>query len=140
MQDLYCALLNGAILFPWSLKVEGLSHLADWLISERITVYHSAATVFRHFVRILSGKEQFPFLRIVRLGSEQVYWKDVNLFKKHFSNQCIFVNALSSSETKTIRQYVLDRESPLGHVIPVGYPVNDMDVWHSRRIPQRTTV
>ena len=128
MQDLYCALLNGAILFPWSLKVEGLSHLADWLISERITVYHSAATVFRHFVRILSGKEQFPFLRIVRLGSEQVYWKDVNLFKKHFSNQCIFVNALSSSETKTIRQYVLDRESPLGHVIPVGYPVNDMDV------------
>ena len=57
-----------------------------------------------------------------------MYWKDVNLFKKHFSNQCIFVNALSSSETKTIRQYVLDRESPLGHVIPVGYPVNDMDV------------
>ena len=128
MQDIYCALLNGAILFPWSLKIEGLSHLAEWLISERITVYHSAATVFRHFVRTLSGNDQFPFLRIVRLGSEQVSWKDVNLFKKHFSNQCFFVNALSSSETKTIRQYVLNRESHLGDVVPVGYPVEDMDV------------
>ena len=128
MQDLYCALLNGAILFPWSLKVEGLSHLADWLISERITVYHSAATVFRHFVRPLSGKKQFPFLRIVWLGSEQVYWKMSTYSKSISSNQCIFVNALSSSETKTIRQYVLYCESSLGHVIPVGYPVNDMDV------------
>ena len=128
MQDLYCALLNGATLYPWSLKSDGLTGIADWLIGERMTVYHSAATVFRHFVRNLSGEEEFPQLRIVRLGSEQVSWKDVESFRKHFSRDCVFVNALSSSETKTIRQYVLSKDSQITGMVPVGYPVEDMDV------------
>ena len=128
MQDLYCALLNGATLYPWSLKSDGLAGIADWLIGERMTVYHSAATVFRYFVRNLSGEEEFPQLRIVRLGSEQVSWKDVELFRKHFSRDSVFVNALSSSETKTIRQYVLSKDSQITGMVPVGYPVEDMDV------------
>ena len=93
-----------------------------------MTVYHSAATVFRYFVRNLSGEEEFPQLRIVRLGSEQVSWKDVELFRKHFSRDSVFVNALSSSETKTIRQYVLSKDSQITGMVPVGYPVEDMDV------------
>jgi amino acid adenylation domain-containing protein len=129
MQDLYCALLNGATLYPWSLKSDGLTGIADWLIREGMTVYHSAATVFRYFVRHLSGGEEFPRLRIVRLGSEHVSWKDVELFRKHFSMDCVFVNALSSSETKTVRQYVLSADSPIPGMVPVGYPVEDMDVF-----------
>jgi len=128
IQDLYCALLNGASLYPWSLKSEGLIGLANWLIGEGITVYHSAATVFRHFVRNLNGAEEFPHLRIVRLGSEPVSWKDVEAYKKYFSRRCVFVNALSSSETKTIRQYVIDKESQITGRVPVGYPVEDMDI------------
>ena len=128
IQDLYCALLNGAALYPWSLKSDGLTGIADWLIGERMTVYHSAATVFRHFVRNLSGEETFPQLRILRLGSEQVSWKDVESFRKHFSRDCVFVNALSSSETKTIRQYVLRKDSQIAGMVPVGYPVDEMDV------------
>src|SRR5262249_40367193 len=71
---------------------------------------------------------KFPLLRVVRLGSEQVSWKDVELFRKHFSKDCVFVNALSSSETKTIRQYVLSKDSRIAGMVPVGYPVEDMDV------------
>ncbi len=128
MQDVYSALLNGATLYPWSLKSDGLTGVTDWLIGEKITVYHSAATVFRHFVRNLSGEEEFPQLRIVRLGSEQVSWKDVESFRKHFSRDCVFVNALSSSETKTIRHYILSKHSQIDGMVPVGYPVDDMDV------------
>ena len=128
MQDLYCALLNGATLYPYNLKSDGLTGMADWLNKEGMTVYHSAATVFRHFVRNLSGEQEFPQLRIVRLGSEQVSWKDVDSFRKHFSRDCVFVNALSSSETKTIRQYVLRKDSQIAGMVPVGYPVDDMDV------------
>ena len=128
LQDLYCTLLNGATLCPWSLKSDGLTGIADWLIGGRITVYHSAATVFRHFVRDLRGDEEFPHLRIIRLGSEQVSWKDVDAYKRHFSKHCLFVNALSSSETKTIRQYVLSKDSQIAGMVPVGYPVEDMDV------------
>ena len=128
MQDLYCALLNGATLYPWSLKADGLSGLAEWLFQERITVYHSAATVFRHLIRTLSGREEFPDLRIIRLGSEHVSWKDVEAYKRHFSKQCVFVNALSSSETKTIRQHVINKETQVTGLVPVGYAVADTEV------------
>ena len=128
MQDLYCALMNGATLYPWNIKSDGLNGVANWLIQERITVYHSAATVFRHFVRNLSGREEFSDLRIVRLGSEQVSWKDVESYKRYFSRDCIFVNALSSSETKTIRQHLVNKETQIAGMVPVGYPVDDMEV------------
>jgi amino acid adenylation domain-containing protein len=128
MQDLLCALLNGSTLYPWSLTADGLNGLADWLITESITVYHSSATVFRHFVRNLSGSEQFPHLRVVRLGSEPVSWKDVESYKRHFSNNCVLVNALSCSEARTFRQCVLNKRSQIVGVVPVGYAVEGKDV------------
>jgi amino acid adenylation domain-containing protein len=129
MQDFYCALLNGATLYPWSLKAVGLNGLAEWLKRERITVYHSAATVYRYLIRHLSEGFQFSDVRIVRLGSEAVYWKDVELYRKHFSDHCVFVNALSSSETKTIRQYVLSKDTRVTGRVPIGYAVPDMDIF-----------
>jgi len=128
IQDIFSALLNGATLYPWSIKSEGLNGLAEWLVQERITVYHSAATIFRHFVRNLSEREEFPDLRVIKLGSEQVSWKDVESYKKHFSSHCILLNALSSSETKTIRQYLINKETQISGRVPVGYPVEDMEV------------
>jgi amino acid adenylation domain-containing protein len=129
IQDIHCALMNGATLCPWKLKSDGFTGLSDWLIQERITIYHSAATIFRHFIRNLSGREEFSDLRIVRLGSEHVTWKDVEAYKRHFSKDCVFVNALSSSETKTIRQHVINKDTQTFGIVPVGYPVEDMDVF-----------
>ena len=128
MQDIYGALLNGAALYPWDLKTDGLSGFAAWLRLEKITVYHSAATVFRNFVKSLACDETFPDLRVVRLGSEHVTWRDFELFKERFGDRCYFVNALSSSETKTIRQCVLSRDAELDGTLPAGYAVEGVDV------------
>jgi len=128
IQDIFSALLNGGTLYPWNMKSEGLNGLADWLVHEKITVYHSAATIFRHFVRNLSEREEFPDLRVIKLGSEQVSWKDVESYKKHFSRHCILLNAFSSSETKTIRQYLINKETQISGRVHVGYPVEDMEV------------
>jgi amino acid adenylation domain-containing protein len=128
MQDLYSALLNGGTLYPWSFKTAGLTGLADWLIQERITVYHSAATVYRHVIKQFGDGCRFSDLRIIRLGSEPVSWKDFELYKKYFADHCVFVNALSSSETKTIRQCVLTKDTDVTGMIPVGHAVPDMDV------------
>jgi amino acid adenylation domain-containing protein len=128
MQDTYCALLNGGTLYPFDLKAEGPAHLGEWLIQEKITIYHSAATVFRHFMYSLSGKERFPDLRIVRLGSEQVTWKDVDLYRRSFADQCIFINALSSSECRTLRQICINKEVSFAGSVPVGYEVPDKKV------------
>ena len=53
--DVFTALLTGAALFPFDVREQGLSQLADWLIKEEITIYHSVPTLFRHFVDTLTG-------------------------------------------------------------------------------------
>jgi len=128
MTDIFCALLNGAVLFPRNLRTEGFNGLADWLIRERITFYHSAATIFRHFVHNLSGSETFPDLRIVRLGGETVSWKDVQSYKNHFSDKCILANELSCSEASTYSQFLVNKQTEINEMVPVGYPVEDKEI------------
>jgi amino acid adenylation domain-containing protein len=122
--DMFAALFNGAAVCPYDLKSEGFAGLGQWLIDERITIYHSVPTVFRQFAESLTGREDFPEIRIVRLGGEPVYRRDVNLFKKHFSNDCILVNRLGSSETGSLRMFFLDKVTEVpGNLMPVGYAV-----------------
>jgi acyl-coenzyme A synthetase/AMP-(fatty) acid ligase len=84
---------------------------------------------FRHFVGILTGEEAFSKLRVIRLASETGSKQDVELYKKHFSSDCILVNGLSSSETVTIRQYFIDKDTEITtQTVPVGYPLADHDV------------
>jgi amino acid adenylation domain-containing protein len=127
--DIFAALLNGAGLFPLDLKEEGFAHLGDWLKEERITIYHSVPTVFRQFVENLTGQEEFQDLRILRLGGEPVYKRELGLFKKHFSKDCILVNRLGSSETGSLRMYFVDKETQIsGNLVPVGYAVIDNEI------------
>ncbi len=127
--DIFAALFNGATICPYDLKTEGFAELRQWLIDERITIYHSVPTVFRQFIESLTGGEDFPDLRIVRLGGEPVYRRDINLFKKYFSTDCILVNRLGSSETGSLRMFFLDKETEVcNNLVPVGYAVADNDV------------
>ena len=129
MTNIYNALLNGAALFPLNIRKEGLAHLGAWLIEKEITIYHSSATVFRYFVDTLTGKQAFPKLRLVKLGSEPVFARDLGLYTKYFPKDCIFVNALSSTETGTFCAYFFNKETPISEsTVPVGYAVEDMEV------------
>jgi acyl-coenzyme A synthetase/AMP-(fatty) acid ligase/acyl carrier protein len=127
--DIFAALFNGATVCPYDLKAEGFAELGQWLIDEGITIYHSVPTVFRQFAGSLTGGENFPDIRIVRLGGEPVYRREVNLFKSRFSNDCILVNRLGSSETGSLRMFFLDKATELrNNLVPVGYAVADNDV------------
>ena len=123
------ALLNGASLFPYNVKEEGLIELADLLIEEEITVYHSVPTVFRQFANTLTGKEEFPELRLVRLGGEPVYAEDVQLYKKYFPSDSIFVNSYGASEAASVLRYCVDKDTEISDaVVPVGYPLGDVEI------------
>ncbi|HZA54679.1 MAG TPA: AMP-binding protein [Candidatus Udaeobacter sp.] len=127
--DIFAALLNGAALYPLDLKEEGFTGLGNWLKEEEITIYHSVPTVFRQFVETLTGQEEFQDIRVVRLGGEPIYKRDVDAYKKHFSNNCILVNRLGSSETGSLRMYFIDKETQIsGNVVPVGYAVMDNEI------------
>lgn len=125
----FATLLNGAGLYPFDIREGGLAPLTDWLLGQQVTVYCSVPTVFRHFAGALTGKEIFPSLRLIFLGGEPVYKKDVELFKKCFSQDCVFVNRLGSTETDAIRMYFMDKETPIADInVPCGYPLDDQEV------------
>jgi amino acid adenylation domain-containing protein len=125
----FAALLSGAGSYPWYVKEEGLEHLADWLIEEKITIYRSAPRVFRQFVSTLTGKEQFPELRVIVLAGEPVHKTDFELYKKHFSSECLLVNCYGPHEVGPIRMNVLDKKAEItGERVPIGYEIPDREV------------
>ena len=124
VRTIYSALLTGASLFPFDLKKEGLTLLADWLMRNEITIYRSVPTVFRHFTASLTGAEAFPKLRLIYLGGEPVYKKDVDLYRKYFSEDCILVNRIGGGEASTFCSYFIDKKTVIkGNYVPVGYVV-----------------
>ena len=127
--DVFCALLNGAAIYPFNVRAEGMDQLANWLVHEEITIYNWNPAAFRSFVGTLTMKDELPKLRLVVLGSEPVISRDAELYKKYFSPQCILVNRLGSTETTNFRLYFIDRDAQInGTIVPVGYAVEDMEV------------
>ena len=129
IMNTFGALLNGATLYPFDLKQNTLEELAACLIEEKITIYHSTPTVYRHLINTLSGDEQFPSLRLLVMGGEAVYKPDVESYKQHFSDECLFVNGLGPTESTVTLQYFINKQTELtGHAVPVGYPVDNTEI------------
>jgi acyl-coenzyme A synthetase/AMP-(fatty) acid ligase len=127
--NIFGGLLNGAALFPFNLKEEGLSDLVDWLITAEITVYHSVTTVFRHLLDALTGEEVFPRLRLIELTGEPVSPREVERFKHYFPSHCLLHNRMAATEMSLIRQYFIDKETPITRrTVPVGYEVADTEI------------
>ncbi|MGH7411794.1 MAG: amino acid adenylation domain-containing protein, partial [Candidatus Methylomirabilis sp.] len=127
--DILGALLNGASIFPFNLKEQSLEELADWLVREEITVYHSIPSIFRHLGQILTKEKGFPKLRLIKLGGEAVYRKDVELYRRCFADQCILYVGLGATEMGIIRLFLLDKRTEFpGDTVPIGYGTADTEV------------
>ena len=126
VMGIYGALLNGATLYPFNVGAENLDRLGDWLVTEELTIYHSTPTLYRYLIGTLSGRQQFPRLRLIVMGGEKVVPLDVAMFQKYFSADCLFVNGYGPTECTIALQCFLDAHTPLtGGAIPIGYPVTD---------------
>ncbi len=127
--EIFTALLNGASLHLVDLRQRGVDGLAEWLVQRAISVYSSVPTVYRQFLRTLTGRERFPSLRFIKLVGEPVSRRDVELYKAHFGPECILVNRLGSTETGTIRWHFIRQDTQIeGPSVPVGYPVEDNEI------------
>lgn len=127
--DFMCGWLIGAAVFPFDLKTHGLLPLGPWLREERITVYHSVPTVFRHFLSTLKPGDTFPDMRIIKLGGEPVYKRDAELFQRHFPATCYLRTTLGSTEAGAATWYRVDAgqavEDP---ILPLGYPARNVSI------------
>ncbi|CAN5499462.1 hypothetical protein BH10PLA2_BH10PLA2_04440 [soil metagenome] len=127
--DIFSGLLNGATLFPYDLKVQGIAHLGRWLTEKEISLYQSVPTVFRQFVATLSGAERFPHLRLLRLGGEAVTPSDVRLQRRFFPSSTLLAVSYAATEILGMRLYFVDQEMPIsGPRVPVGYALQDTEV------------
>ena len=130
VMDIYGALLNGATLYPIDIREDGLAGLAEHLIVEKITVYHSTPTVYRYFISSLEDRKiQFPDLRLVVLGGEKVNRADVESYQQHFAGDCLFVNGLGPTEATVSLQNFIGKQTKIsGESVPVGFAVDDTEV------------
>jgi amino acid adenylation domain-containing protein len=126
---LWWILLNGATLFPFSIKTRGITGLADWITDRRLTVYVSSASIFRTLAKTIDDRLVFANVRAVRLASEPVTADDFRVFRQHFPRTSIFVHTLSCSETSNIAwsRWTQNDNVPEG-VLPVGQFSRDIDV------------
>jgi non-ribosomal peptide synthetase component F len=125
VREIYGALLNGAELYIYSLKRDGVHHLADWLEEEGITTLYLVPATFRVFLDTLKG-QTFKHLRLVRLGGEAVLKRDLEDFQRHFGEGCVLANGLAATETGTFLQFFMDHRTRItGSRVPAGFGVQD---------------
>ncbi|HYV87735.1 MAG TPA: AMP-binding protein, partial [Candidatus Polarisedimenticolia bacterium] len=126
VSSLYCALLNGATSYPFSLKEEGPARLCDWAAGEKLTMFHAVPSIFRLLAR---GGHGYPDLRIIRLEGDRATPSDIALFKERFSENCTLVNGLGATECGIVRQFFVTKYTPVPEsVVPIGHAIEDMDV------------
>ncbi|MFY9855279.1 MAG: condensation domain-containing protein [Terracidiphilus sp.] len=129
VRDIYCTVLNGATLFHFEVKREGLTGLADWLRHKQITVFFAVATMFRHFCRLLTPEDRFPSVRLVFLGSETVYAGEIRLFRRHFLADTRMIVSFGASELSPICQFPIYSDTRIeGSTVPAGYAVDDVEL------------
>jgi amino acid adenylation domain-containing protein len=122
--DIYGALLNGAALCPLSVRDEGLAHIAEWLVEQKVTIFHSTPTFFRHFTGSLPEGLVFPGIRLVIMGGEETVKSDVLAYRAHFRNTSVLVNGLGPTESTVAMLGFFDHQTHIvGNSVPVGYAV-----------------
>jgi amino acid adenylation domain-containing protein len=120
---LYISLLNGASLFPFDVKSEGIDRLVRLLRDEKITVYHSSPSLFRQLADSLAGQERLSNLRLVHLSGAPVTRLDFDLYKNNFGPETLLEFGMGSTEARGIGSAIVDQTFVFpDEGTPIGYP------------------
>ncbi|HET7625599.1 MAG TPA: AMP-binding protein, partial [Verrucomicrobiae bacterium] len=127
---IFSALLNGATLCPFHLRLQGVERLAAWMQEKKITVYHSVPTVFRHLARRASDQPGiFETVRLIRLGGEPVLREDVKIFQEIGAPESRLMHAFSSTETGLACALMMEKKTALRESrVSVGQPVRGVEI------------
>jgi non-ribosomal peptide synthetase component F/acyl carrier protein len=134
LMDLYSSLLLGAELYIYDVKREGTGSIIDTLNTQRVTVYHSTPSLYRHVFSRAALKDN-PWLRYVVLGGEAVNYADFALYQTVFSDKVRFVNGYGPSECTVAMQNIVSHEKHFfsdtdlqAKTIPLGRCVADTQI------------
>lgn len=124
----WCALLHGALLFPFPVMERGVTGLVEWMIDHKISAFSASTSLFRSFMKSLKQDQRLDPVRMVRVGGELVTSDDFKSFQEHFSDDAILLNTLASSETGNITflRYSMTDRVPKG-ALAVGRAFESME-------------
>ncbi len=129
--DIFAALLSGACLDLFDARKQGNGRdLISWLRVDKISIYHSVPTLYRHWVGELSEAGVLPDLRLIILGGESVYEHDIKAYRHLFGDSCVFVNLFGSSEVFIASSHIVQQQTRIDRsLVPVGYPMTGIDMF-----------
>ena len=129
LRDVLTALLTGATLVPFDLRRAGLRALAAWLRQEEISVLCAVVSTIRRLFASIGPETRFPSIRVVRLGSEPFYRRDVERLRQHLDPDCVLISGYGASEANGVAAYRMDRNTPLpAGRVPAGYAIEGVEI------------
>ncbi len=128
VQDMLGALLNGATLYPVNVRDrEGDFELSEFLVREKITIWHSVHSLFAYFATSLTGEENFEVLRWILLGGEAIREHEIDVFKKFFPHS-ILANVYGQTESSVDSIWLIHHEDPIEHLL-IGEPLDHTQIF-----------
>jgi acyl-coenzyme A synthetase/AMP-(fatty) acid ligase/acyl carrier protein len=129
VRTVYCTLLNGGSIYPYDLKELGFSALPEWLRSNRITIWRTVPTTFRHFMANVPPDLTFPDVRLLTIGGEPVLRGDVELFNQHFAPGSVMSSGLGPTECFNVCQHYIPHGTQLEESnLAIGWPLPDKEI------------
>jgi len=130
-QDMFGALHNGAVLYPYNiLNRTNIAELSQWLIDEKITIWHSVPTLYRYFVETLKDRHinhrQFPHLRFILLGGEQIREHDIEMYKRYFP-RARFANVYGQTESSVDSIWTISPGDTINKML-IGQPLDKTEL------------
>src|SRR5262249_14944986 len=94
-----------------------------------ITFYDSVPSTLRRLVATLPETVKFPHLRLITLSGEAAYKRDVELYKRYFSDDCLLCVRLGGTATRVICSYFIDKETQITTtIVSVGYAAEEKEI------------
>lgn len=128
--EIFSALLNCTVLYPFSLVKKGFTEYLRTLDREEITTFVVTPSMFRALLGSAKPSHVFSSVRLIRMGGERVGRKEIELFKRHFKLGTILRVGYGSSEYLLATQTLVDHHYELdGDIVPAGYPMEGTECW-----------
>jgi amino acid adenylation domain-containing protein len=131
VQDMFGALLNGAALYPYDVKNrEECVQLSEFLLKEKITIWHSVPSLFTYFANTLTGEEKFPGLRFILLGGEVLREHEINIAGKFFPYS-LLVNVYGQTESSVNSVWGIrgeDSTMNMNSKVLIGDPMDETEI------------
>lgn len=126
VSNLFIGVFNGAAVAPYSFRPDGIEPMANWLAECGVTAFYAFPSFLRQLAKVMPAASA-PTVRVAYIGGEPVYSSDFSALGRMFP-AATRATGLNSTETGLTRLFQLPAGMPVPARIPLGLPVDGVDV------------